>query len=40
MNLKEETKLAEAQDEQSENVEETLTLNGNTKHIQWNKQIN
>ena len=39
MNPKEETKLAEAQDEQPENVEVILTLNGNTKHIQWNKQI-
>lgn len=39
MNSKEETKLAEAQDDFSENVEVTLTLNGNTKHVQWNKQI-
>jgi ferredoxin len=39
MNPKEETKLAEIQDGQSENVEVTLTLNGNTKHVQWNKQI-
>lgn len=39
MNPKEETKLAEVQDEQSENVEVILTLNGDTKHIQWNKQI-
>lgn len=39
MNPKDETKLAEVQDEQSENVEVILTLNGDTKHIQWNKQI-
>jgi len=39
MNPKEETKLAEAQDGKSENVEVTLTLGGATKHIQWNKQI-
>ncbi|SFS83210.1 2Fe-2S iron-sulfur cluster-binding protein [Sphingobacterium wenxiniae] len=39
MNPKEETKPAETQDEKSENVEVTLTLYGNTKHIQWNKQI-
>lgn len=39
MNPKEETKLAETQDEKLENVEVTLTLDGNTKHIQWNKQI-
>lgn len=39
MNPKDESKLAEIQTEQSENVEVTLTLNGVTKHIQWNKQI-
>src|SRR5690606_3581241 len=39
MNPKGETKLAEEQDEYSENVKVTLILNGNTKHIQWNKQI-
>lgn len=39
MNLKEETKLTKVQNEQLDNVEVTLTLNGNTKHIQWNKQI-
>ena len=39
MSLKEETKLAEFQDGQSENVEVTLTLNGDTKYIQWDKQI-
>lgn len=39
MNLKEETKLAETQREQAENVEVTLTLDGHTKHIQWNRQI-
>ena len=39
MPLKEESKLAEIQDEQSENVEVTLTLNGDTKYIQWDKQI-
>lgn len=39
MNPKEEIKLAEVQDEQSENVEVILTLNGDTKHIQWSKQI-
>lgn len=39
MNLKEETELAENQHEQSENVEVTLTLDGYTKHIQWNRQI-
>lgn len=39
MNLKEETQLAETQDKQSENVEVTLTLDGHTKHIQWNRQI-
>lgn len=39
MNPKEETKLAKAQEEKSENIEVTLLLDGNTKHIQWNKQI-
>lgn len=39
MLLKEETKLAEIQDGQSENVEVTLTLNGITQHILWNKQM-
>lgn len=39
MNLKEQTQLTETQHEQSENVEVTLTLNGHTKHIQWNRQI-
>ncbi|SFW50692.1 Ferredoxin [Sinomicrobium oceani] len=39
MSLKEKTKLAEIQDGRSENVEVTLTLQGDTKHIQWNKQI-
>lgn len=37
MNPKEKTKLAETQDKKSENME--VTLDGNTKHIQWNKQI-
>lgn len=39
MNPKEETKPAKVHVPQSENVEVTLTWNGNTKHIQWNKQI-
>lgn len=39
MNPKEETKLADAGGNLSENVEVTLTLNGTTSHIQWNKQI-
>lgn len=39
MNPKEETKLSEAKDEKSENVEVTLTWDGNTKHIRWNRQI-
>jgi ferredoxin len=39
MPLKEKTKLAEIQDGQSEKVEVTLTLDGDTKHILWNKQI-
>lgn len=39
MPLKEEIQLAEIQDGQSENVEVTLTLQGDTKHIQWDKQI-
>lgn len=39
MNPNEETKPAGVQDEQSENVEVTLTWNGNTKHILWNKQV-
>lgn len=39
MHPREENKLAEIQSGQSENVEVTLTLNGDTKHIQWNKQI-
>lgn len=39
MNLKEDIKPAETQGDTSDNVEVTLTLDGNTKHIQWNKQI-
>lgn len=39
MNSNEETNPVKSQNEQSENVKVTLTLNGNTKHIQWNKQI-
>lgn len=39
MTRKEATQLAEIQHEQSENVEVTLTLNGTTSHIQWNKKI-
>ncbi|MGM8363290.1 2Fe-2S iron-sulfur cluster-binding protein [Flavobacterium sp. ARAG 55.4] len=39
MSLKEKTKLAEIQDGQSESVEVTLTLNGITQHILWNKQM-
>ena len=39
MNLKEETQLPETQDKQAENVEVSLTLDGDTKHIQWNRQI-
>lgn len=38
MNLNEETNPAEAQNEQSNIVEVRLTLNGETKYIQWNKQ--
>src|SRR5690606_35238220 len=38
MDLNEETNPVKSQNEQSENVKVTLTLNGNTKHIQWNKQ--
>ena len=39
MNPKEETQLAEIKPEHSESVEVTLTIDGNTKHIRWNKQI-
>lgn len=39
MDLNEKNKLAKTQDAQTENVEVTLTLNGDTKRIQWNKQI-
>lgn|SRR5690606_3046451 len=38
MNSKKETNPAEAQNEQSNIVELRLTLNGETKYIQWNKQ--
>lgn len=37
MNIKEKTPPTEA--EKSDYVHVTLTLNGNTKNIQWNKQI-
>ncbi|RKO68439.1 hypothetical protein D7322_27175 [Sphingobacterium puteale] len=37
MNMKEKTPPTEA--EKSDYVHVTLTLNGNTKNIQWNKQI-
>ena len=39
MDSNKETNPVKSQNEQSENVKVTLTLNGNTKHIQWNKQI-
>lgn len=39
MNLKKETKPVEDRDGIRENVEVTLTLDGDTKHIQWNKHI-
>lgn len=39
MDIKEKNKLADIQAGQSENVEVTLTLNGETKQIQWNRQI-
>lgn len=39
MNLKEETKPNEAECDTADNVEVTLTLNGTTRHIQWNKKI-
>lgn len=39
MKTKEENIPAEIQNEQPENVEVTLTLNGTTQHILWNKQI-
>lgn len=37
MDSNKETNPVKSQNEQSENVKVTLTLNGNTKHIQWNK---
>lgn len=37
--MKEEIKLAETKHEQAKNVEVTLTLNGHTTHIQWNRQM-
>lgn len=39
MNIKEETKPGETKDIASENVDVTVILQGDTKHIQWNKQI-
>lgn len=37
--MEKETKLNEVKETTSDNVDVTLILNGNTKHIQWNKQI-
>lgn len=37
--MEKETKLNKVKETTSDNVEVTLTFNGNTKHIQWNKQI-
>ncbi|WP_413514086.1 2Fe-2S iron-sulfur cluster-binding protein [Myroides odoratus] len=39
MNSKEETKLAEAQGNASDNVEVTLILNETTSRIHWDKKI-
>lgn len=39
MDQEKETENTETQDEQSDNVEVTLTLDGNTKNIKWNKQM-
>lgn len=39
MEVNEETKLAEAQNNISDNVQVTLTLNGKTSHILWNSNI-
>lgn len=39
MSLKEETKPAGMQGDISDNVEVTLTLDGITSHVQWNRQI-
>lgn len=39
MKPKEDSKLVEIHDKKSENVGVTLILEGETKHIQWDKQI-
>ncbi|MEN5193435.1 2Fe-2S iron-sulfur cluster-binding protein [Sphingobacterium faecium] len=39
MNPKEEITCTDNHDERSEYVEVTLTLDGHTRHIQWNKQL-
>lgn len=39
MKLKEDIKLVETDDNKTEDVDVILTLEGDTKHIQWNKQI-
>ncbi len=39
MSVNEEINPVESQNEQSDHVKVTLTLNGTTQHILWNKQI-
>ena len=39
MNMMEEDKLSEVNENTLDNVDVALTLNGNTTHVQWNKNI-